>query len=112
MSDQEELVVRWHLKRHGQRLWQMVPFDWLDLPAEEIDDMLLLPIPESVICAYRSTRADPSIRARYAGDYDKREPDRTMQQRRWGASVQIRGKGWRVTFDRVNDGSLARKQTR
>jgi hypothetical protein len=69
-SDEE--IVRAYLASRVI-LWQKLPYDWMEMDAEELDEMNLLDYSDEVEKAYQRSRANPVQRAVFERDYDRGE---------------------------------------
>jgi hypothetical protein len=66
--EKAEAVVRDFL-RERMKTWQVLPFDWLDVPPEILDEWKLLPVPMDVLEAYEETRTSWEAWYNYQRDY-------------------------------------------
>lgn len=69
-SDEE--IVRAYLASRVI-LWQKLPYDWMEMDIEDLDDMNLIDYPDEVQKAYERSRANPHQRAMFERDYGRGE---------------------------------------
>lgn len=51
--------------------WQSLPYDWLSLEPEDLDDLNIIDIPEEILDAYQDTRNNLADRARDENSYGR-----------------------------------------
>jgi hypothetical protein len=71
-GNRDEDIVRAFLEARVP-FWETLPYDWMELSDEDLDELNLLDFSEEVEQAYKRSRSDPAQRQRFAKDYERFE---------------------------------------